>query len=77
MTHPLQLPDGFLIVINEEGLLMGLEYNLVASVLNGGHLVGDAVIMKDGIVDGEPDIVGLEQADIDIINKMLDLHLEV
>jgi len=33
--------------VNEEGLLMGLEYNAKASDLTGQHIVGTAVIVKE------------------------------
>ncbi len=33
--------------VNEEGLLMGLEYNLKASYLTGQYIVGTAVIVKE------------------------------
>lgn len=56
------LPSPYVMIVNEEGLLRGLPSNLVASVLHGGRegsIVGSAVIMAEGYVDGEPDIVGL------------------
>ncbi len=33
--------------VNEEGLLMGLEYNAKASDLTGQYIVGTAVIVKE------------------------------
>jgi hypothetical protein len=42
--------------VNDEGIIMGLEYNLVASSLFQRHLFGDVVVVgaydKDGVYDG-------------------------
>lgn len=55
-----------LIIVNEEGKRKELPYNIITTDLVdfGDFIVGDALIMAEGFVDGEPDIVGLtdEQA---------------
>lgn len=51
-----------IMVINENGKNEGLEENTVASDLYDStydDIVGDVLIMAEGFVDGEPDIVGL------------------
>lgn len=77
LVRPVGLPDPLLMIVNEEGLLRGLELNLIASILygildHGQPIVGNAVIMKQGFVNGEPDIVGLDDADISILRKVAD-----
>jgi len=37
---------GYLLVVNEEGLLMNLKPNILASLLAGQSIVGDAILMK-------------------------------
>jgi hypothetical protein len=65
IVKPVGLKPPFVMVVNDEGLLLDLEVNALGCVLYGtlahGHpIVGDIVIMKLGIVNGEPDLVGLE-----------------
>lgn len=42
-----QLPEGILAIVNEEGLLLDLDFNLT---INGYHLFGPVVLVR---VDGE------------------------
>lgn len=76
VVRPVGLPDPLLMIVNEEGLLRGLDLNTIASILygiqhHGQPIVGNAVIMKEGFVDGEPDIVGLDPEDINALNHIL------
>ena len=41
------LSDGSLMVVNEEGLLKELPYNLVASGIAGFYIVGDVLLCKE------------------------------
>lgn len=75
IVHPKGLPEPLCFVCNEEGLLHGLPLNAFASVLYGtldhGHpIVGNIVIMREGFVDGEPDLVGLTDEDMCKIESM-------
>lgn len=49
--------DDFVGYVNDEGLLIGLPYNLFASILFGRDLVGNVVIVgalnENGVYDGE------------------------
>lgn len=61
-------------IVNEEGLLENLPINSIGCLLYGTAfhqcpIVGDIVIMKDGFRNGEPDIVGLTDKEVDIISK--------
>ena len=58
---PKYLPNPFCLLIDEEGKLKRKPINPVASAWYGpaDRIVGTAIVMKDGIVDGERGIVGL------------------
>ena len=78
IVHPVGLPRPYVMIVNEEGLIHGLDLNYLASVLygildHGRPIVGNAVIMKEVIVDGEPVIVGLEPEEIHTVSCILEL----
>ena len=61
---PRGLRKPYLMIVNEDGLNLGLPVNTIGSLLYGtqehGHpIVGNAVVMKEGKRLGEPDIVGI------------------
>lgn len=66
-------------IVNEEGRLIGLDLNEVGSFIYNDTpapfswepIVGDVLIMAEGFVDGEPDIVGLDDTQIDIVKAAL------
>ncbi len=61
IVHPRGLEFPYCMIVNEEGILRGLPTNLYGSHLYGhvNPIVGDIVILKEGFVNGEPDLVGL------------------
>lgn len=68
-VSPRLLDDPFCMIVNEEGLLNKLPVNIVGSFLyetlaHGWPIVGTIVIMKDGLTDEGPDIVGLSDEEI-------------
>lgn len=68
VVHPMHLPEGLCMVVDDEGLLKGSSVNGIASILYGtpehGHpIVGNAVILREGFVDGERDFVSLTEDD--------------
>lgn len=73
-----------LMVVDEEGRYIDKAYNKLGSELYNGKLtsinfepiVGDILIMAEGIVDGEPDIVGLEERQLIIVFKALKSKFE-
>ena len=74
IVHPVHLPAPYCMIVDEEGLLKELSFNKVGSYLygTGEHgipIVGPIVIMKHGIVNGEPDIVGLTDEEIDTFSQ--------
>lgn len=73
------LPRGleypFCFICNEEGLLRDLPLNAIGSLWYGtlqhGHpIVGNIVVMKEGMTDDGPDIVGLTDEEIMEIKAM-------
>lgn len=74
VVHPRGLRRPYLMIVNEDGLNLGLPVNTIGSLLYGtqehGHpIVGNAVVMKEGKRLGEPDIVGITLDD----NVLVDL----
>lgn len=58
--HRFQLNgNDYEVICNDCGLLMQLPMNMIGSYLYGDAIVGNIVIVKVGIVDGEPDFVGM------------------
>lgn len=71
--NDLDVPEkhNLLMIVNEEGKLGELPYNEVASDLVDDVIVGDILIMTEGFVNGEPDIIGLDDEQIEIVKKAL------
>lgn len=62
-------------VCNEEGSLKHLDLNAFASVLYGTHvhgspIVGNIVIMREGMTNGDRDFVEMEDADIEWVKDL-------
>lgn len=78
IVHPIGLRkalSNLCFVCNEEGLLRELPLNVFGSILygtpaHGNPIVGNIVIMREGIVNGEPDFVELTDADIQWIKQL-------
>lgn len=71
-----KLRNGLFMVVDEEGKLTGKPLNRVATSIYSNPydvIVGDAFICKEGIVDGEHDLVGLSSDDVGYLTKELDL----
>lgn len=69
VVHPRGLRRPFCFLCNEEGLIRDLPLNPVGSIwygiLDHGYpIAGNIVVLKKGMVSGEPDIVGLTDAEI-------------
>ena len=75
-VHPRGLKFPYVMIVNEEGLLLGLPLNpfgckLYGTAQHGQPIVGNIVIMKVGYADGEPDIVGLADEEIEEVIKLI------
>ena len=70
IVYAVGLPRGYVMVVNEEGLLRDLEPNLLASLLygvkeHGQIIVGNALILRDIVTqEGDRDLGGLSEDDI-------------
>ena len=76
IVYPMRLDSSLIMVVNEEGLLMNLPVNPIASYLYGmdvhGHpIVGNVIILKNGYFEGEPDIVGIPDDETETIVEVL------
>lgn len=50
LVQPVRLSDGSLLLVNEEGLPLGLPFNPAATMIAGEELVGPAVVVPKGLV---------------------------
>lgn len=70
IVHPKGLPEPYMMVVNEEGLLQKLDFNTIGSfwyqtLIHGNPIVGNIVVAKEGFnEDGERDILGLNDEEI-------------
>lgn len=79
IVHPRYLQAlgrDFIMIVNEEGRILELELNALGSALygtleHGQPILGNIVIMKEGFVDGEPDLVGLTDEEAQDLNDRL------
>lgn len=82
-VRPANLKPPYCMIVNEEGLLQGLPVNLLGSFLYGSHvhgnpIVGDILILKDGVNDhGEYDLVGLDNSEIITLSNELRIMIDI
>lgn len=74
-VHPRGLSFPYCMIVNEEGLLRNLPYNAVGSYLyetqkHGSPILGNIVIMKEGMTPEGPDIIGLSDDDVNTLYTM-------
>ena len=61
IVHPVNLPEPFRMLVNEEGHLKFLPFNPVGCCWYEGAIVGNVIVMKQGMTDEGPDILGLTE----------------
>ena len=76
VVHPKLLPAPYCMIVNEESLLLGLPVNLLGSILyesfrHGNPIVGNIVFCKEGFVEGERDIIGLDDDDLKCLGALI------
>ena len=82
IVRPLTITGPYRMLINEEGKIEGLPLNQIGSLLygsfiHGDPIVGNLLILKEGFVDGEPDLVGLDDKEIaELIGKLAETYTE-
>ena len=74
VVHPRELRVPLNMIVNEEGRLEGLPQNALGSALygtsiHGEPIVGNIIILQEGFVNGEWDIIGLDD---DLARNMID-----
>ena len=76
-VKPKRLPEPYVMIVNEEGLLIDLPKNAIASYLHetdkhGFPIVGDVIFLKLGFFDGEPDAIALSDEEADELMKLFE-----
>lgn len=75
VVHPRGLEWPYCFICNEEGFLRDLPLNPIGCVWyrtaeHGNPIVGNIVVMKEGITEEGPDIIGLMPEEIEKIKAM-------
>lgn len=70
IVHPRRLPRGFVMIVDEEGLLKPNEPNYVGSWFyetdkHGSPIVGNVLILKEVLGDEGPECAGMDEAEIE------------
>ena len=73
-VSPMRLSHGLLMIVNEEGVILDLPVNIIASILYGADLhgtfiYGDVAIVDRGYRNGEPDLEGIPPL---LVDQLLD-----
>lgn len=73
-VSPMRLSHGLLMIVNEEGVILDLPVNIIASILYGADLhgtfiQGDVAIVDRGYRKGEPDLEGIPPL---LVDQLLD-----
>lgn len=67
-----RLPERYLMIVNEEGLLLSMDSNPIAGWLYaGGYIAGPAVILQRVWTEDGPDIGLLTEEDVDDVKARL------
>lgn len=77
IVYPEGLSRPYCMAVDDEGLLKHLPLNkfgsyIYQSYMHGSPIVGDVVIVKIGMTDGGPDVVGLEDHEIDGLKQAIE-----
>ena len=71
IVRPFGRSGGHLVMVaNEEGLILDLPANPIGSLIYGDMIAGTVVIMKEGIRNGEPDLIGLTKEEADVVMRL-------
>ena len=82
-VRPRRLRKGLIMIVNEEGLLLGLPVNPMASWLYGADkhgqpIVGNVIILEEGLYKGEPDIVGIsDEKAADVAAELIEEYVNL
>jgi len=75
-VHPRRLPEGFCMIVDEEGLLKPNELNHVGSWFyetdkHGEPIVGNVLILKEVYGDEGPEWAGMDDDEVDKIFNLI------
>lgn len=79
LVRPRGLARPFVMIVNDEGLLLELPLNRLGSILyetqkHGSPIVGNIVIMKEGWTDEGEDLLGLSDEEVvTLTNELVSL----
>ena len=76
IVRPQGLPRKYVMLIDEEGKLQPHAMNPICSTLygyekHGVYIAGNALIVKEALVDGEPDLIGLDEEDVKALHIII------
>lgn len=72
IVRPFGRPGGDLVlVVNDCGMINGMKVNRVASCFYPELLFGPVAIVKEGLRDGEPDLIGLDDDEAQLMLRLL------
>lgn len=76
-VYPKRLPEGYVMIVNEEGLILGLDKNAIGSYLyetdkHGFPIVGNIIFLKLGVYENERDVVGLSDEEADELMNLFE-----
>lgn len=75
VVYPQSFPKGYMMLVNESGLVLHKEFNPLGSVLYGDIIVGTIVLCKQITTEDGPDIGGLESEDeVDALLHVMETH---
>lgn len=83
IVRPTGLERPLVMIVNEEGLIKELPFNILGSMLygtqyHGSPILGDIVIMQEVFTSGGPDITGIPEEAIDgILNQLFNIMLKI
>lgn len=76
VVYPQSLPKGYLMLVNESGVLLHKKINPVGSVLYGDLIAGTIVLAKQIWTEDGPDIGGMKSEDeVDTLIHVLETHM--
>ncbi|MCU7521946.1 MAG: DUF3846 domain-containing protein [Ignavibacteria bacterium] len=73
IVRPRDLPEGLVMVVDEEGLIKNKPVNLLGSLFYGHYapIVGDIVLIREGMTNEGMDFMSLTDAQINFIENIL------
>ena len=82
IVRPKYLPEGFCMVVNDEGLLRNLPLNQIACFLygtpeHGQPIVGNVVILREAFVDDGLDFVDMTDNDQTTLTALMSLYGDI